>query len=382
MVIDQLQVILLISTMALLQIAKSFISQVLTVTDDLRSIVFGRHIGLPFQISAITPVIPNMFATSSISGFSLDSAGLIALADLGTISQRTALIGTGSFLDVLLLVPGIHRQQDASRVNGGELPITGAMTSGYVFRVENQGTVSFLQKIGETGCLVTVRVTQQVKQRWWSPSGLATSDFPAAILYLLGVLLTPLALVVLGVIRDFWAGGVLLLLMLARLLNVVVIKRRTVIGWKGAKEEGVEGDLMILLSQDRWIRMRGLVDDLKAVTSGEWLRDETSIEGFATAFATLLVYLSAALASNASTVGSLIIAGLLLVSVALLGLCNSMTEKFQMFSRIVHKEGEVKRYIRRLDMAKEFIASSGRDDWAIGMGLIVPPANQLHAVGV
>ena len=367
--------------MALLQIVKSAFSRVLNPTGDL-SIVFGRHIGYPFQVSSIIPAIPNMFTTSSISGLSLDAAGLVALADLGTISERTALIGTASYLDVFVLAPGIHRQQDASRVNSGELPITGAMTSGYVFRVENQGTVSFLQKIGETGCLVTVRVTQQVKQKWWFPSGLATSGIPAAILYLLGVLLTPLAVAILGVIRDFWAGGVLLLLMLARLINVVVIRRRTVIGWKGAKEEGVEGDLMILLSQDRWIRMRGLVDDLKAVTSGQWLRDQTSIEGFATAFATLLVYISAALASNASTVGSLIIACLLLFSVALLGLCNSMTEKLQMFYRTVYKEGEVKRYTRRIDMAKEFISSSGRDDWAIGMGLIVPPAGRSHAVGV
>ena len=115
-----------------------------------------------------------MFTTSSISGLSLNAAGLVALADLATISERTALTGSASFLDVFVLAPGIHRQQAASQVNGGELPITGAMTSGYVFRVENQGTVSFLQKIGETGCLVTVRVVQQVERRWWFPSNLLT----------------------------------------------------------------------------------------------------------------------------------------------------------------------------------------------------------------
>ena len=112
--------------------------------------------------------------------------------------------------------------------------------------------------------------------------------------------------------------------------------------------------------------MRGLVNDLKAVTSGQWLRDETSIEGFATAFATLLVYMSAALASNASAVGSLIIAGLLLVSIALLGLCNFMTAKLQRFGRIVYKEGELKRYTRRIDMAKEFVASSGEMTGLLG----------------
>ena len=93
--------------------------------------------------------------------------------------------------------------------------------------------------------------------------------------------------------------------MLARLLNVVIIKRRSRMGWKGAPEPGVSGDLLVLLSQDRWVCMRGLVDDLKALTSGQWLRNETSVEGFAMSFATLLVFVSAALAGNVSTIGGL-----------------------------------------------------------------------------
>jgi hypothetical protein len=153
-----------------------------------------------------------------------------------------------------------------------------------------------------------------------------------------------------------------------------VIKRRSKLGWKGVLEEGVKGDLMILLSQDRWIRLRGLVDDLKAVTSGQWLRDQSPLEEFTTSAATILVYLSAAVASNASITGSFLILGLLLFSVAMLGLSNALTKSLQMFGRTVTMVGEPKSYSRRLDLAEEMIAChDGRNDWAIGMGLIVPP---------
>src|SRR6202011_327668 len=121
--------------------------------------------------------------------------------------------------------------------------------------------------------------------------------------------------------------GVLGMLVFARLLNVVVIKRRSTIGWKGALEPGVNGDLLVLLSQDRWIRIQGLVDDLKAVTAGQWLRDETPVESFCVGFATLLVYASAVLAGNASTVGNLLLACLMLISVGMLGLCNTATTR-------------------------------------------------------
>jgi hypothetical protein len=57
----------------------------------------------------------------------------------------------------------------------------------------------------------------------------------------------------------------------------------------GALEPGVKGDLLVLLSQDRWVRIRGLVDDLKAVASGSWLRKPTALEQFMTTLATILV---------------------------------------------------------------------------------------------
>jgi len=67
----------------------------------------------------------------------------------------------------------------------------------------------------------------------------------------------------------------------------------------------------------------------------------------------------------------------------LLGLCNLATENLQMFDRIVYKEDSAKKYVRRLDMVNGLIAEyDGRDDWAIGMGLILPKADKAQKVAV
>ena len=153
-------------------------------------------------------------------------------------------------------------------------------------------------------------------------------------------------------------------------MNVAVIKRRAKTGWKGASEPGVTGDLLILLSQDRWIRMRGMVDDLKAVTSGQWLEDMAAVESFACAGATLLVYVTAALSANASTLGNVILMALLFIEVGLLGLSNKFVLGIQLHGRIVKQVGQPKAYKRRLDLANELIEETGRRDWAIGLGMV------------
>ncbi|KLO17093.1 hypothetical protein SCHPADRAFT_179901 [Schizopora paradoxa] len=340
---------------------------------NLEDLPIVLHIKKMFTHWHVPRLVPRWNFESTVA---LNAAGLLALADLPTISHRTVLSGSASLFDVLILAPGIHRQQASSELNGGELPITGAMTTGYVFRIENQATVSYLQKIGKPGCLTTVHVVKAGKRT------LFDGGFVPGLLYSLGVILTPISIFFLISIEDFWAVGVLFMLMVARLINVLVIRRRTIKGWKGVKEPGMEGDLLTLLSQDRWVRLRGLVDDLKEVASGQWMRDQTTVEGFATSFATLLVYMSSAIAFNASFNGSIIIACLLLSSVALLGLCNSTTRKLRMFDCIVYQDGPPKQYKRRRDMADELISSSKREDWAIGMGLIVPPKDQAVLVSV
>ena len=82
--------------------------------------------------------------------------------------------------------------------------------------------------------------------------------------------------------------------MLARFLLYCTTSRRLLKGWHGQSEPGVQGDLLVLLSQDRWVRIQGPGDDLKAVTSGAWMRDASTIEGWMEAWAKVCVYASVA----------------------------------------------------------------------------------------
>ncbi|PBK68173.1 hypothetical protein ARMSODRAFT_976035 [Armillaria solidipes] len=98
------------------------------------------------------------------------------------------------------------------------------------------------------------------------------------------------------------------------------------IGWKGAYEIG---DLLILLSQDRW-----------------WLREMSYKESFAVAFATLFT-------------------ALLRRSLGRLQLHDQV---FANVCRVVCTEGEPKKYERRLDMADDLIDMTKIEDWAVRMG--------------
>lgn len=374
-----------------------------------------------------------MFTKTSIGSIRLSASGLIALADLQTIAIRTVLTGAAHYTDILFLAPGIHRQQNASEVNQGEHPETIMMTNGYKFRIENQATVSFLQRISCTGHLTNVEVkpavevkpTVEVKpvdtpittsgrtssslvpekadvdsngmpipQLPYNTKDLSvnsanlpslylvppinSTNHAASALYALGLVLTIIVATLLGIIHDWWALGVMGLLALARTMNVVVIRRRLTRGWrgpKGGKEPGVRGDMLILLSQDRYVRMQGTVDDLKRVTAGQWLSDPKDWEDFMVAFGTLLVYSSAVLATNASTVGGLLVACLLLISVGLLGLCNDKTSQLEMFGQVVRREGGPQPINSRREMIDHLVKENPEygQDWPYDSGLLVRP---------
>ena len=303
---------------------------------------------------------------------SLNATGLIALANLTVIAKNTALNGTSSFLDLFVLCPGIHTQQKAAELNGGEFPPTAALTSGYVFRVENQATVFYLQKMGVPGQLVTMSVDELTKPQGGKPD-IGTIRRTMTLSFLLCITPVPLtlsALVVVILMEDWWALAVLLILILARTLNTIVVRRRSVAGWKGVQEPGVRGDLLILLSQDRWVRLQGPVDALKAVTAGQWLRDATFLESLLTTTATLFIYINAAVTSNASQAGNFIILVLLLLSVGLVAMSVHWQDSLYMHGCKVQVDGKPKQYARRLDLADELIEYTGRDDWAIRLGII------------
>lgn len=324
--------------------------------------------------------MPKQWSKTPVPGVSLDATGLVALADLTTIAKRTALTGTSSFLDLLVLCPGIHRQQYATELSGGEFPPTAALTSGYVFRVENQATVFYLQKVGVAGHLVTLKVEECSKGRG-SKDG-ARIEILSAVLYTIPVFLTSAALAFVILMNDWWAMATLLILILARTLNAIVIKRRSTPGWKGMREPDVKGDLLILLSQDRWIRLQGPVDALKAVTAGQWMQDATFFETSLTAMATLLVYIDAALMANASQLGQITILALLLLSVGLVATSNEFQRSLSMHGCKVQVDGQPKKYARRLDLADELIKCTGRDDWAIRLGMINQKADSAETTKV
>lgn len=306
----------------------------------------------------------------------LNAAGLVALADLVPVARRTALTGTSALLDSLVLCPGLHRQQAAPALNAAEYPICAALTTGYVFRVENPATVAFLQTVGRAGRLTTVKVAPRAEgvgvgarvarmvYDWEGASVLGTTC------YLLCALLTGVVVALLVFLRDWWALAAVGILVLARLINVLVLRRRAVEGWKGEPEAHAKSDLIVLLSQDRWVRMQGDVNDVKAVTSGAWLREMTVGENAAVAFATLTVYLDAALAGNGSTEGKLLLLILLFASAGLLGLCNEYTEVFKMYGRTIKMDGARKAYQRRLKLADALIEETGRTDWAVRLGMV------------
>lgn len=309
---------------------------------------------------------------------SLDAAGLVALADLSTIARRTALTGNSSLLDIFVLAPGLHRQQNAPDLNGGEYPACAAMTSGYVFRVENPATVLYLQKVGRTGHLTTLKVSGARNQSWWKRLAASFYDTErsrpvATLAYATAVFLTLAMLFFLVFVwRDWWGFGVINILILSRALNVFVVRCRSRPGWFGAPEPGIQSDLLVLLSQDRWIRLQGLTDDIKAVTSGQWLQEPTFFQSSLVALATLLVYLDAALAGNAQQMSKLCLLFLLFGSVALLGIANETTDVLKMHGRLIEVVKSPKRYARRLHLAEELIRETGRKDWAIRLGMIQP----------
>ncbi|KAF8416946.1 hypothetical protein EV426DRAFT_624840 [Tirmania nivea] len=303
-----------------------------------------------------------------LTHFVVEAGGIVALADLTTIAERTALMGKSSWFDILVIAPGIHlHQRSAEFANaGGELPPTAALTSGYVFRVENQAMVGWLQRVGQAGCLVEVEVHAQ------EGSSLLDGGQLAGFIYLLAPIVTVATEIVLAYYAEWWTFGIIGVLIFARAVNVAIIRRRSTTNWKGASEPGVYGDLLVLVSQDRWIRMKGLVDDLKAVTSGQWLQDMGPIESFAAAGATMLVYVTAALSANATTFGNIMLMALLFVEVGLLGLSNKLMRGLHLHERVVRVTRPAKEYRRRLDLAQELISETGRRDWAVGLGLVMP----------
>ncbi|KIW15766.1 hypothetical protein PV08_05816 [Exophiala spinifera] len=199
---------------------------------------------------------------------------------------------------------------------------------------------------------------------------------------------------------DTYFALTLSVLLLSRLLSVFALRAKTSpssSSWHGESEPGVRGDLLILLSEDRWIRMRGLVDDLKAVTSGSWLSTPSSKYGVTSSFSfstrmvldivewtsRLLVYVASIVLANAPDADKMLIVTYAVLSHVTLALYNDNNNNNSntggtgnpliMNGRQVKVSAgpnSVKRYSRRLAMARELTREMGRSDFALKLGMI------------
>ncbi|KAI0405512.1 hypothetical protein F4802DRAFT_614653 [Xylaria palmicola] len=306
-----------------------------------------------------------------IRGVDISAAGLLALADLSTVAQRTRISGV-SWLDALLLAPGLHYQQAADAVLS-ELPSSpysavesvDGKTSTY--GIANAATLQYLERVGRPGQRIVVDVgvapqrgyfpyADQRKKRSRGQRGVIWRDQEAGIgwlsqvLYLASPVLTIVAFVFMVLLREcmshspllqplWWGVASLLGLMLSRVLNIWIIKQRTNMPQIPTPEpapddSGALTEYVVNLGRGRVVCLRGRGSDLQAIIATTWLRDQTHVEGYLEAAAKLTVYLVAAFSGNLTQIGSIIFLGLLLVTAGLLGLSNAHAKGFTIYGRL------------------------------------------------
>ncbi|KAL7793655.1 hypothetical protein V8C37DRAFT_82132 [Trichoderma ceciliae] len=221
------------------------------------------------------------WTSTPIPNLSLSAGGLLALADLNTIAQRTAIAGGSSWLDAFVLAPGLHYQQAADLLTpeygSMKLVLSTALDGGarrYV--VSNVAMVKYLRRLWERegkygvatlyvrmvdndglGGLTfasslslllghdasgrrrdgSSRRSQRREQRSLRRlrevdhanhvKEVLEMDWLSHALYLLSPLLTVSAIVLMVLLQDWWGLGFIISLMVSRLANIWVIKERS-----------------------------------------------------------------------------------------------------------------------------------------------------------
>ncbi|KAI1379768.1 hypothetical protein F4677DRAFT_294356 [Hypoxylon crocopeplum] len=307
-------------------------------------------------ISKRAAQFPN-WSQTPIPGVDISASGLLALADLGTIAQRTRIVGGSSWLDALLLAPGLHYQQaadalagDAESYNAVEL-IEGRTST---YNITNTATRRYLERVGGVaGQRVTVDVGMMPERSYhfgsgganrrssqrgtiWRDQG-ADLGWVSHVLYLASPVLTIAAFVFMILLQEWWGVASLLALMLSRLLNIWVIKQRSKPPEAPPPNPDVSSILteyLVDMGRGRSVCLRGMAEDLQAITTTSWLRAKTHFDGYLEAAAKLTVYLVAAFSGNMTQVGSIIFMVLLLITAGLLGLSNAHAKTFRMHGRL------------------------------------------------
>ncbi|KAI0385203.1 hypothetical protein F5Y04DRAFT_277269 [Hypomontagnella monticulosa] len=300
---------------------------------------------------------PN-WTNTPIPHFTLSASGVIALADLGTIANRTRIVGGSSWLDALLLAPGLHYQQAADAVQDGveqssysAVELYDGRTSTY--NITNTATRRYLERVGRVGERVTVDVGMMPERRGrgdrrrrrhssgqrgtiWRDTGSDLGWF-SHVLYLMSPILTITAFVFMILLQEWWGIASLLALILSRILNIFVIKQRSKPPQTPPPNPDISGILteyLVDLGQGKSVCLRGMAEDLQVITTQQWLRTKTHLDGYLEAAAKLIVYVVAAFSGNMSQAGSIIFMALLLITAGLLGLSNAHAKTFKMHGRL------------------------------------------------
>ncbi|OBT80904.1 hypothetical protein VF21_00166 [Pseudogymnoascus sp. 05NY08] len=309
-----------------------------------------------------------------VPGVALSASGLLALADLSTIANRTAITGTSTWLDMLVLAPGLHNQQSADTLSDLPNPLTQPLLTTPTHRpssLTNAATIRYLARLGAGTRPVTLRVgsprTQSLRRTVSTASLKRVRQTPrpslmAPLLYIIALLLTVGAMALMVLTRDWWGVGTLSALMLARALNIWIIRSRTSGGAPPSAQSSVQASgqasgqatgqasmspgsppptpvdaepesWKVKIDGEREIYLHGMADDLEALTGGIWMRGKTTVEGYAEAAAKLIVYLVAAFSGNMHQTGDMVLLLLLLFSAGLLALSNSREDRFWMNGR-------------------------------------------------
>lgn len=178
---------------------------------------------------------------------------------------------------------------------------------------------------------------------------------------------------------DKYFLSTLSILIFSRILSIFVLGTKISPSWHGESEPGVQGDLLILLSEDRWVRMKGPVDHLKSVTSGGWLskppsRPSTLTHDFLDSTSQLLVHVAVIVLASAPDTEKILVVTFALLSHVVLSLYNAVTTRPLIMKgcqvKLSSDQTSVKKYPRRLIMARELIREMGRSDFALKLGLI------------
>ncbi|SPJ79634.1 uncharacterized protein FTOL_08025 [Fusarium torulosum] len=307
-------------------------------------------------------LIPS-WSTTPIPNVTLSASGLLVLADLRTISRRTALTGGSSWIDALVLAPGLHYQQACDDLEReapvGLIALSTQALGETQYAVKNAMTANYLKSLCTDGAEEIVTLNVGLDTPWdvikilgkviekrkvtdeegedddadhddWA--SLSDVDWLSHLFYLGSPLITSSSITFMIIFEDWWGLAILLTLITSRILNIWAIKQRMTPSTPSPESIAMT-EYCIDLGGGHSVHLRGPDADLQALVTHAWLRAQSSLEGYLEAAAKLMVYMSAALGGNMTQAGSIVLSGLLVLSAALLGLSNAHARGFRMHGR-------------------------------------------------